>query len=72
MIEHMGGTVNVRSTVNVGTVFEIDISTKSLKSHAPSDNQSSFVNLEEIKEEIEQEERPQKELTCVIANDDSF
>jgi signal transduction histidine kinase len=31
MIEHMGGTVSVKSTIGVGTTFIIDVSTKSSK-----------------------------------------
>ena len=42
MIEQMGGQVSVDSTVDVGTTFTIELSTKAF---SPSDSSSDYLDL---------------------------
>ena len=59
MIEHMGGTVKVTSTVGVGTTFIIDVSTKSQRGENKENSvlmNKDSIRFEDLKEEDEEEE----------------
>ena len=73
MIEQMGGTVSVKSTEGVGTIFSIDISTKSVK-EVVKEPEMPFGMLRRQSSEKQMLPKIIKDfdLTCVVANDDSF